>query len=207
MLQIVHDIAPGASLSFATAFLGEASFASNIHALANAGADIIGDDIIYFNEPFYQDGLVAKGDRRRDRPRRRLLHHGLQLEPDRGGPQRQLVGGARVQVDDLSGGGPGDQERQRLHELLDQRDRQHLPVRRRTPARIVRLSLGWGEPQSGVARRLRPLHAQLGRDGGGRTRAQNLTTTTSALPVSRPSSSDSSKAAAAPTATASLSSG
>ena len=60
MLQIVHDIAPGASLAFATAFGGQTSFADNIRALAGNGADIIADDVIYFTEPMYQDGIIAK---------------------------------------------------------------------------------------------------------------------------------------------------
>nr|MBA3866732.1 S8 family serine peptidase [Solirubrobacterales bacterium] len=59
MLQIVHDVAPGASLAFATAFKGEVSFAHNIEALASAGAKVIVDDVSYFEEPFFQDGPVA----------------------------------------------------------------------------------------------------------------------------------------------------
>lgn len=65
MLQIVHDIAPHASLAFATAFSGELAFAENIERLARpvseggAGADVIVDDVGYFEEPFFQDGPVA----------------------------------------------------------------------------------------------------------------------------------------------------
>jgi hypothetical protein len=59
MAQIVHDLAPGAALSFATAFTGEFSFAANIRALAAAGARVIVDDVAYFQEPFFQDGPVA----------------------------------------------------------------------------------------------------------------------------------------------------
>ncbi len=60
MAQIVHDMAPGADLAFATAFVGgDVGFANNIRALANAGADVIVDDIIYFSEPFFQDGIIA----------------------------------------------------------------------------------------------------------------------------------------------------
>jgi subtilase family protein len=65
MLQILHDLAPHAKLAFATAFESEESFARNIEALAapesegGAGADVIVDDVSYFEEPFFQDGPVA----------------------------------------------------------------------------------------------------------------------------------------------------
>ncbi len=61
MAQIVHDLAPGASLAFATAFAGESAFADNIVALKAAGAKVIVDDVSYFDEPFFQDGLVTAG--------------------------------------------------------------------------------------------------------------------------------------------------
>lgn len=60
MLQIVHDVAPGAALSFYTAENGEAAFANGIPALASAGAKVIVDDVGYFDEPFFQDGMVAQ---------------------------------------------------------------------------------------------------------------------------------------------------
>jgi len=60
MLQIVHDVAPGAALLFHSALDGKASFASGIGTLAGAGADIIVDDIFYLNEPMFQDGVVAQ---------------------------------------------------------------------------------------------------------------------------------------------------
>jgi subtilisin family serine protease len=65
MLQIVHDLAPHASLAFATAFESEESFAQNIERLAEpvseggAEADVIVDDVAWFEEPFFQDGPVA----------------------------------------------------------------------------------------------------------------------------------------------------
>jgi hypothetical protein len=59
MAQIVHDLAPGANLDFASAFNGETSFAKNIEKLATAGAKVIADDVFYFEEPFFQDGPVA----------------------------------------------------------------------------------------------------------------------------------------------------
>lgn len=60
MLEIVHDLAPGAELYFATAFGGPAGFAQNILNLRAAGCDIIVDDVIYFNESPFQDGVIAR---------------------------------------------------------------------------------------------------------------------------------------------------
>jgi Subtilase family len=60
MAQVVHDLAPGAAIDFATAFTGETAFAANIRALASAGAKVIADDVTYFEEPFFQDGPVAQ---------------------------------------------------------------------------------------------------------------------------------------------------
>lgn len=59
MLEIVHDLAPGADLLFATAFGGEPQFAQNILDLQAAGADILVDDVGYFAEGVFQDDVVA----------------------------------------------------------------------------------------------------------------------------------------------------
>jgi len=60
MMQIVHAVAPGASLSFYTGDDGEAKFANGILVLAATGAKVITDDLGYYDEPFYQDGIVAQ---------------------------------------------------------------------------------------------------------------------------------------------------
>jgi hypothetical protein len=60
MLQIVHDVAPGAELAFATADGGQAAFANSILALKAAGARVIVDDIGYLGEPMFQDGIIAQ---------------------------------------------------------------------------------------------------------------------------------------------------
>ena len=60
MLQIVHDLAPGAQLFFATGLTGAAAFASNIQALRTSGCDIIIDDVFYSNESPFQDDIIAQ---------------------------------------------------------------------------------------------------------------------------------------------------
>ncbi len=61
MLEIVHDMAPGAAPGFATAFESEDSFAQNIRALrSDAHCDVIVDDVLYFDESPFQDGPVAQ---------------------------------------------------------------------------------------------------------------------------------------------------
>ena len=60
MLQIVHDVAPGAKLAFATAGATQTQFRNNIVALANAGANAIVDDFTFLTEPMFQDGIVAR---------------------------------------------------------------------------------------------------------------------------------------------------
>jgi hypothetical protein len=60
LLQVVHDIAQGASLYFTTAFQSELSFANGILALAAAGCKVICDDVSYFDEPFFQNGIIAQ---------------------------------------------------------------------------------------------------------------------------------------------------
>ncbi len=62
MLQIAHDVAPAAKLCFATAYTGLVGFAENVRKLADkkgpCGADVIVDDITYFDEPMYSDSVL-----------------------------------------------------------------------------------------------------------------------------------------------------
>ena len=73
MMQLIHDVAPGASQSFHTAFDGQADFALGIEELAGCPpgsgmgctpaadpAEVIVDDVFYFAEPFFQDGIIAQ---------------------------------------------------------------------------------------------------------------------------------------------------
>lgn len=74
MCEIAYKMAPKARIGFATAFYGTVDFANNIRALAGiAGytypssvqqgfaADTICDDVSYEDEPFFQDGIIARG--------------------------------------------------------------------------------------------------------------------------------------------------
>ncbi|MFM7328005.1 MAG: S8 family peptidase, partial [Bacteroidota bacterium] len=60
MLQIVHDVAPGATLAFRTGFITAGDFARGILEMQKAGCQVIVDDITYPTEPFFRDGKVAK---------------------------------------------------------------------------------------------------------------------------------------------------
>ena len=66
MLQVVHDIAPGADEAFYSASLGydtaqdQQDFANGILALANAGCKVICDDVTFWDEPWFQSGVVAQ---------------------------------------------------------------------------------------------------------------------------------------------------
>ena len=86
MLQIIHDVVPAANLAFATADESEIGFADNIIALAGpttqtytvpvsdpttgtvtgtqtingAACNVICDDVGYYDEPMFSDGVVAQ---------------------------------------------------------------------------------------------------------------------------------------------------
>ena len=67
MMQLIHDVAPDSSLVFHSAFNGLADFASGIEELAAGDplkgippARVIVDDVLYFAEPMFQDGIAAQ---------------------------------------------------------------------------------------------------------------------------------------------------
>jgi subtilisin family serine protease len=58
LLEIVHDVAPGAKLLFS----GPASsldMIDTVECLVDAGANVIVDDLGFFGEPYFEDGPVA----------------------------------------------------------------------------------------------------------------------------------------------------
>ena len=61
MLQIIHDVAPAAQEFFRTGDTSEADFAAGIVALqATYGCNVICDDIGYYDEPAFSDGILAQ---------------------------------------------------------------------------------------------------------------------------------------------------
>lgn len=60
MAELIHDIAPGVAQAFHTAFVSQASFADGIRRLwQEAGCTVVVDDVIYFAEPVFQDGIIG----------------------------------------------------------------------------------------------------------------------------------------------------
>ncbi|MBD2700199.1 S8 family serine peptidase [Spirosoma sp. BT702] len=60
MMELVYDLAPNVALAFHTAFDGNLDFAQGILDLAAAGCQVIVDDVSYFDEPYFQDGVIAQ---------------------------------------------------------------------------------------------------------------------------------------------------
>jgi len=58
LLEIVHDVAPGAQLLFAGP-TDSFEMVQAVQCLTAAGADVIVDDLGFFGEPYFQDGPVA----------------------------------------------------------------------------------------------------------------------------------------------------
>ncbi len=60
MLEIVHDLAPGAELYFHDCGSNIYEFIAAIENLKTAGCNIICDDIGWIGEPFFEDGTIAE---------------------------------------------------------------------------------------------------------------------------------------------------
>ena len=63
LAEIIYDLAPGASLLFRTGFPTSLDFIAAVRELTAAGAQVIVDDIGFFNEPVFEEGPVAQAVR------------------------------------------------------------------------------------------------------------------------------------------------
>lgn len=59
MLEIVHDLAPGAVKLFSGGFDGRFAFINSVRCLTAAGAQVIVDDLGFYDEPYFEDGPIA----------------------------------------------------------------------------------------------------------------------------------------------------
>ena len=123
MMQIIHDIAPGANLAFYTAFDSEQDFANGILALAAAGCKVICRRRELFRRAVLSERRGRAGDPNRGGGRRHLRHGGRQrrqqrlsgrLDADFGYVRRNALtdaesfGGSLVQTVTINTEGTGD---------------------------------------------------------------------------------------------------
>ena len=59
MLEIIHDLAPGADLFFSQGISSDIRFIDAVNELVAAGCDVIVDDIGFFGEPWFEEGPIA----------------------------------------------------------------------------------------------------------------------------------------------------
>ncbi len=59
MLEIIHDLAPGAELLFASGIDSALAFVDAVECLQAAGAQVIVDDLGFFGEPYFEEGVIA----------------------------------------------------------------------------------------------------------------------------------------------------
>lgn len=133
MAELVHDLAPGAPLLFATAFTSEPGFAANIGSLRACGAKVLVDDVFYYAEPMFQDGVIAQA---------------AQAAVDAGIPYFSSAGNAgRVGVDEeYVDGAPGDDGND-FHQFAPGSQVANITL---PPGCGVRLVLQWAEPFDGT---------------------------------------------------------
>ena len=91
-LSILHDLAPGGELYFATGLGGPARFAANLEALCRTGADVIVDDLFDYQETIYQGGLMAQAVKA-------AVRNGCVYVSAKGNPVKSRVWGAETAPD------------------------------------------------------------------------------------------------------------
>jgi subtilisin family serine protease len=84
MLEIVHDVAPGAMLLFGSFGQSGGQMAETVRCLADAGARVIVDDVTFPDEPFFQDGPLAVAARE-------VVGRGVSYHTSAGNRRREFV--------------------------------------------------------------------------------------------------------------------
>lgn len=60
MMQLVYDIAPGSTPIFSAAGSSESAMKNSIDNLVSQGCKVIVDDWTFYQEPYYQDGVITQ---------------------------------------------------------------------------------------------------------------------------------------------------
>ena len=60
MLEIIHDLAPGAQLFFSSGISGQVAMVDSIFWLLDQGVDVIVDDLGFFDQHYFSDDVVAQ---------------------------------------------------------------------------------------------------------------------------------------------------
>jgi subtilisin family serine protease len=63
MADIVHTLAPGATIFFSSGIESSQAYIDSVSCLQAAGVNVLVDDIGFYDEPFFQDGPVAQAER------------------------------------------------------------------------------------------------------------------------------------------------
>ncbi len=145
MAEIVHEMAPGAEIAFHSAFLGVASWADGVLKLADAGCQVLVDDVIYLTMSAYQDGELSQAIEQA------VKEHDIVYLSAAGNARAQAVEMAYNDIDPDNDDGPmakipkGNDYHNWNPEGFD--DTLNVLIE---PGRSVRFSLFWENPYSGT---------------------------------------------------------
>jgi subtilisin family serine protease len=138
ILQLVHDVAPGSPLAFHTTNVSETDFAAGVVRLADAGARVIVDDVIYFAEPMFQDGVIAQAV---DKVKAR----GVTYFSSAGNDARQSYEAAFKRSGDLGGVFGGER-----HNFGTRQHPDTMQLATLDPDSITLMAFQWDEPYASV---------------------------------------------------------
>ena len=142
MLEIVHDLAPGAELLFASGIESPLAFIQAVECLTAAGANVIVDDLGFFGEPYFEDGPIAQAVRS-------AVAAGVSYHTAAGNSARSPLAGALP-------AGPWEPGRPRARQLRHRRRHGHGERRGGLARRLAAVRAPVGRSVRQRQRRLRP---------------------------------------------------